>query len=261
MPGPLMATVLLCLIVSGHGAPCDQECRDTVCKTGGGSPEACGCPRTCPPVNKPKTRNSWPEHWESTYGPVMNTPCGPRPIACVREAPNQSLIRHPRAGEYGDFILDQGDNLTEVHVPSLCHDFMAEVQQWQVPSRSPSVGAVPNGWVESAGVYYMGDPSVTIHSFKGQWTVPTAPPKPQTPETLYYFIGLEDRTQGSKTTIHQPVLTWGDETEGGKFPGVYSNHFLASLLEGGMMGRRTEGPWKVTGMQMHDRDSYTLGCA
>jgi hypothetical protein len=79
--------------------------------------------------------------------------------------------------------------------------------------------AVPDGWIESAGVYQMDPtPAHRIQKFSGQWTVPPAPASPQRPETLYYFIGLEDRTQGKLTTIHQPVLTWGDETEGGQYP-------------------------------------------
>ena len=52
-----------------------------------------------------------------------------------------------------------------------------------------------------------------LNKFTGKWNVPAAPDAPQKPETLYYFIGLEDRTQGKLTSINQPVLTWGDETE------------------------------------------------
>ena len=147
---------------------------------------------------------------------LILTPCGMRPRECVREAPHGSVVR---ASEDG-FVIDRGDRvgLERVEVPERCHAFMGEenARLLRRAKTQGDAGAVPDGWIKSAGVYRM-DPEITIQSFSAKWTVPPAPSAPQKPETLYYFIGLEDRTQGKLTTIHQPVLTWGDQTEGGKF--------------------------------------------
>jgi hypothetical protein len=155
---------------------------------------------------------------------LVLTPCGMRPRECVREAPQHAVVR---ASGGDGFVVEHADGrLERVDVPDRCHAFMAEEHERlsrvreEAPGKGEEVeeeaGAIPNGWIESAGVYRM-DPEVTIQSFTGKWTVPPAPTAPHKPETLYYFIGLEDRTQGKLTTIHQPVLTWGDQTEGGQF--------------------------------------------
>ena len=144
---------------------------------------------------------------------LTQTPCGPRPPECVREAPHHSHITFSTPSEPHDFnIHHHNGTLERFTVPQSCHDYFATL----TPAPPPPFKSIPNGWIESAGVYRM-DPTNTIHSFDAQWTVPPAPIKPQRPETLYYFIGLEDRTQGKLTTIHQPVLTWGDQTEGGLY--------------------------------------------
>ena len=157
---------------------------------------------------------------------LISTPCGFRPASCVRQAPHHANVTfsHPNASH--DFIIRHANATLEyVTVPQLCHDF-ATAASLKISTTTTTTTTtnstlqteqnIPNGWIESAGVYRM-DPTNTIHSFTAQWTVPPAPIKPQRPETLYYFIGLEDRTQGKLTTIHQPVLTWGDQTEGGLY--------------------------------------------
>jgi len=146
---------------------------------------------------------------------LIRTPCGLRPAACVVEAPHGALVRFAAPHEEGDFAVEHSSGRVEsVTVPRRCHEFAAQ-QAAASRGLSTASGAVPDGWIESAGVYQM-DPTNQLEGFVGKWTVPAAPAVPKRPETLYYFIGLEDRTQGKLTSIHQPVLTWGDETEGGR---------------------------------------------
>jgi len=162
----------------------------------------------------------------TTATALINTPCGKRLKECVREAPQQSIITFSSSNEAHDFnILHHNGTIEKYTVPQSCHDYFNTLAPKKQPLQQktpnlPTSSTVPNGWIESAGVYRM-DPTNTIHSFDASWTVPSKPKSPQRPETLYYFIGLEDRTQGKFTTIHQPVLTWGDQTEGG----LYSNEW------------------------------------
>jgi hypothetical protein len=117
----------------------------------------------------------------------------------------------------GDFEITTQDGTSQfVKVPDVCHKFMQGVADAVETDAIEQLTTVPDGWIKSAGVYQM-DPSALITKFTGQYTVPAPPTAPQKPESLYYFIGLEDRTQGKLTSIHQPVLTWGDQTEGGQF--------------------------------------------
>jgi hypothetical protein len=155
------------------------------------------------------------------FGEMTTTPCGVRPAACVREAPAGSEVRFAAEADGGDFVVLHADGREErVDVPKVCHAFAATspIRPAQNGAASATLAprAIGDGWIESAGVYQM-DPSQLIESFTARFTVPPAPTAPQRPETLYYFIGLEDRTQGKLTTIHQPVLTWGDQTEGGLY--------------------------------------------
>ena len=167
--------------------------------------------------------------------PLQHTPCGLRPVECVREVPHGGLIREATAAEAAanraaDLVIESADGHVEfVRVPQICHEFMSKLLHLDQPQSTDSkmsnqsqnmASKVPDGWIASAGVYQMdSSPPSLLHSFSGRWTVPPAPTNPARPETLYYFIGLEDRTQGKLTNIHQPVLTWGDETEGGLYPG------------------------------------------
>ena len=148
------------------------------------------------------------------------TPCGTRPSECVREAPHEGLVSFSPPEANHDFIIQYPNSTVEyITVPQSCHDFFAENTDSLYSFTSTAANNlrnVPDGWIESAGVYRM-DPDDQIHSFSSSWTVPPKPKTPTKPETLYYFIGLEDRTQGKLTTIHQPVLTWGDQTEGGLY--------------------------------------------
>jgi len=143
-------------------------------------------------------------------GQVRSTPFGHRPSSCVFQAPNGASVR---SGD-GHFVVETPGSLPQtVEVPLECHEFEAERLEAQAESSS----AVPDGWLSNAGFYYTpySSPPLEMRKFTGQWTVPPAPAVPHEPESVYYFIGLEDRTQGQQTSILQPVLTWGDETEGG----------------------------------------------
>ena len=150
---------------------------------------------------------------------MRTTPCGQRPRECVREAPHGASVRFGFGFE-SDFVIEHRNGTREYFdVPEHCHRWTAAMSARQRDTRGEavhnSVSAIPDGWIQSAGVYRM-QPSPRIAAFTGTFgPVPQPPASPQKPETLYWFIGLEDRTQGKNTAIHQPVLTWGDETEGG----------------------------------------------
>ena len=110
---------------------------------------------------------------------VIPTPCGPRPVECVREAPHRSHITFSTPTEPHDFnIHHHNGTLERFTVPQSCHDYFATMTS---PPTGPTLNnppngsfrSVPNGWIESAGVYRM-DPTSTIHSFDAQWTVPPA---------------------------------------------------------------------------------------
>jgi len=65
-----------------------------------------------------------------------------------------------------------------------------------------------DGWLDNVAYTY----NAGYTKFTGSFNVPANPPRPQKPETLYYFPGMENL--GGPVNILQPVLTWGDETEG-----------------------------------------------
>jgi hypothetical protein len=64
-------------------------------------------------------------------------------------------------GADSDFVLDDGQTVRSVNVPSVCHDFMA-LWDSHVQAQRLESSAVPDGWIESAGVYQM-DPSQLIN--------------------------------------------------------------------------------------------------
>ena len=144
---------------------------------------------------------------------IRSTPFGPRPSACVRSMPHGSIVRDTDPMSATLTVETPSGETIVHHIPAECNEFAA-----MSASLPPlGTGPVPDGWVANAGAYYMQTAKKNLHleRFSGEWTVPPTPQSPMAPETLYYFIGLEDRTQGANTSIHQPVLTWGDETEGG----------------------------------------------
>lgn len=153
---------------------------------------------------------------------LRRTPFGPRPSECVFRAPHGAVIRESELD--GRLLLHvPGDaKPSPVSIPESCHAYEAARREVvgrlnKTQNLAMQEGVVPDGWLSSAGVYYTEYTAKQreMRKFTGRFTVPPAPPSPHKPETVYYFIGLEDRSMGAQTTIHQPVLTWGDETEGG----------------------------------------------
>lgn len=140
---------------------------------------------------------------------LRSTPYGARPRNCIFKVPSGSIVRDLPGRAFS--VQPPHAEAYYVEVPKECDEFAA--QTWE---QLPRAGVIPDGWINNAGAYYTAPGDNThLNKFTGKWNVPAAPVSPKKPETLYWFIGLEDRSQGSLTSILQPVLTWGDETEGG----------------------------------------------
>lgn len=147
---------------------------------------------------------------------LRRTPFGLRPAECVMQAPHGSVISGPHDNGALLLLHSPGADPVTVEVPESCHVYEALRLEAEA-EKLAETAAIPDGYFTTAGAFYT---EYTINmremnKFTGQFTVPPAPPTPQQPETVYYFIGLQDRSMGKLTSIHQPVLTWGDETEGG----------------------------------------------
>jgi len=93
------------------------------------------------------------------------------------QAPHGAIVRDTWADEPGDLTLVHKDgSLEAVTVPIVCHEYARQhsqtmsmrAQQRHQPLAArvdaPSMSALPDGWVESAGVYRM-DPKKTISKF------------------------------------------------------------------------------------------------
>jgi hypothetical protein len=147
--------------------------------------------------------------------PLRSTPFGLRPSACVFSTPHGSIVRDTEPLSATLTVeTPKGETIVH-HIPAECDEFAA-----MHPSRDaarpgkrsslsvlPRTSSVPDGWIANAGAYYMGTSGhLRLARFSGEWTVPPAPSSPKPPETLYYFIGLEDRTQARCMAVMAGIL-------------------------------------------------------
>ena len=139
---------------------------------------------------------------------LRSTPFGLRPSACVRSMPHGSIVRDTEPLSATLTVETPSGETIVHHIPAECHEFAAmhrnppsapraaELSYGNPASILARGSSVPDGWIANAGAYYMATSGhLRLERFSGEWTVPPAPRSPKAPETLYYFIGLEDRTQ------------------------------------------------------------------
>jgi len=133
------------------------------------------------------------------------TPWGERPSECVVEVPHASSVV-----QIGDSVglRDADGNVQIVNVPGVCRDDVV-MRQMQSRNQLQQVNFSTDGWLDNKGYTY----NSGFSKFTGSFNVPANPPNPRQPETLYYFFGMENLI-GGPVNILQPVLTWGDESEG-----------------------------------------------
>jgi len=136
---------------------------------------------------------------------AMSTPWGERPSQCVVEVPHSSTLVHLQ-DSVG--LRDAEGNVEIVNVPDACRDDDV-MRKMHSRHRGQQDNFSTNGWLDNKGY----TDNSGFSKFTGSFNVPSNPPNPQQPETLYYFFGMENLI-GGPVNILQPVLTWGDETEG-----------------------------------------------
>lgn len=136
---------------------------------------------------------------------AMSTPWGERPSQCVVEVPHSSTLVHLQ-DSVG--LRDAEGNVEIVNVPDACRDDDV-MRKMHSRHQGQQDNFSTNGWLDNKGY----TDNSGFSKFTGSFNVPSNPPNPQQPETLYYFFGMENLI-GGPVNILQPVLTWGDETEG-----------------------------------------------
>ncbi len=128
--------------------------------------------------------------------------------SCVHEVPNGATI-----DEEAQTVLLDG-KVVEHYQPCAYPAYKAHVPNGTVQGRlgfSNGSGPTYGGWVEGTSQWA---PSGQVYTnLSGYITVPAAPSQ-TTPQTLYYFPGLESSLD-SNCGIIQPVLQWGTSPAGG----------------------------------------------
>jgi len=81
----------------------------------------------------------------------------------------------------------------------------------QTNTKNLGVSPVPDGWLDNAGAYPLGQAGNISH-FSGLYTVP-GDPASDNGQVLFYFIGMQDNNFAAVNII-QPVLTWGNGVKG-----------------------------------------------
>lgn len=133
---------------------------------------------------------------------AVSTPWGHRSASCVVTVPEGAVVLEDGSLQHPDGLIEK------VEVAEECHT--DEVMQRHAERRG-NLGEdmTTDGWLDNKGYTY----NSGFSRFTGHWNVPEDPPSPQQPETLYWFFGMENLA-GGPVSILQPVLTWGDESEG-----------------------------------------------
>jgi len=142
------------------------------------------------------------------------TPYGYRLKQCVLEVPHGSLVAPNGPGSVS--VKIPGEAITKlVDVPAECDEDIQSIRAAQIQKRRylerPGNMTAPfplNGWLDYTGWYPPAGQS-HLEKFTSTYTIPNNP-STASPETLFYFIGMQDNDSPQYLNIIQPVLTWGN---------------------------------------------------
>jgi len=148
------------------------------------------------------------------------TPYGYRLKQCVMEVPSGSFVGpDPTTGKLrveSPSLDASSPSVKLLDVPVECSDDIANIYSRMVLDRRMSPkkafdGTNPfpiNGWLDYVG-WYPPSGENRLEEFTSTYTIPNDPAT-HTPQTLFYFIGMQDNDDPSLLNIIQPVLTWGN---------------------------------------------------
>lgn len=142
--------------------------------------------------------------------PLVLTPYGYRHPDCVLEVPNGATVRpSPQNPQMLEILQADGLGTYYHNVPAHCANDIAQIKEKSLRRTPPAtnVGST-NGWLDYGG-WYPPQGQNNLNSFTSTYVVPGNPPT-QSPQVLFYFIGMQDNDAPNAVNIIQPVLTWGN---------------------------------------------------
>jgi len=133
------------------------------------------------------------------------------------EVPHGSLVASAPNGQLRvEIPTDQAEPLVKLFdVPKECSDDIQNIytrsylkRKMMSTAQNSSGPLAINGWLDYTGWY---PPTGQNHlaKFTSTYTIPNNPSNPS-PQTLFYFIGMQDNDASQYLNIIQPVLTWGN---------------------------------------------------
>jgi len=143
------------------------------------------------------------------------TPYGYRPRQCVMEVPSGSLVgTDPATGKLRvESPLGESTVVKMFDSPPECAEDIQDIYTRMVLKKKmkPTNATAPfpiNGWLDYTG-WYPPTGQSNLQKFTSTYTIPNNPTT-STPQTLFYFIGMQDNDNSEYLNIIQPVLTWGN---------------------------------------------------
>ena len=189
----------------------------------------------------------------STTGQDVPTPFGVVPQACVHQ--------HPQ----GTQLENTEDGVKATHPDSTTTDHPAQPECEAQDSIN-----ISQEWFNYAGWV----PPQLVAKFTGTYVVPETPTNTSN-QTLFYFIGIEDRSQSSPLTILQPVLAYNYPRHPGWSLSSWNccphgqrhqSHFLTGIQPGDtivatiekLSGTSDTTPYTITGEWKGQQTSLTV---
>jgi len=138
------------------------------------------------------------------------TPYGYRLKQCVMEVPSGSFVSPDVNGKLRvESPVGSSTVVKSFEVPAECDEDLNRLYKERVMrAQSNNVGFPINGWLDYGG-WYPPSKQSNLQKYTSTYTIPNNPTT-ATPQTLFYFIGMQDNAQPSYLNIIQPVLTWGN---------------------------------------------------
>jgi len=143
------------------------------------------------------------------------TPYGYRLRQCVMEVPSGSHVAPDVSGKLRvETPVGLSTTVKLFDVPEECSEDIQEIYKKMALKRAmkSSINASSpfpiNGWLDYTG-WYPPNGQSNLQKFTSTYTIPNNPTT-ATPQTLFYFIGMQDNDASQYLNIIQPVLTWGN---------------------------------------------------